>query len=64
MEIIKQLNEHLENLTTNPEHDLTGNAQYRYAETLESDKFIIDAASAYLEGYQKYPKGEKAPINH
>ena len=22
-----------------------------------------DAASAYLEGYQKYPKGEKAPIN-
>ena len=22
-----------------------------------------DAASAYLEGYQKYPKGEKAPVN-
>ena len=22
-----------------------------------------DAATAYLEGYQKYPKGEKAPIN-
>ena len=22
-----------------------------------------DAASAYLEGYQKYPKSEKAPIN-
>ena len=22
-----------------------------------------DAASAYLEGYQKYPKGDKAPIN-
>ena len=24
---------------------------------------FTDAASAYLEGYQKYPKSEKAPIN-
>ena len=23
----------------------------------------MDAASAYLEGYQKYPKSNKAPIN-
>jgi len=26
-------------------------------------QLYTDAASAYLEGYQKYPKGEKAPIN-
>ena len=25
------------------------------------DNLYTDAASAYLEGYQKYPKGEKAP---
>ena len=26
-------------------------------------QLYTDAASAYLEGYQKYPKGKKAPIN-
>ena len=30
---------------------------------LELDNLYTDAASAYLEGYQKYPKSEKAPIN-
>ena len=48
---------------TNPEHDLAGNAQYWYAETFRIRQLYTDAASAYLEGYQKYPKGEKAPIN-
>ena len=48
---------------TNPEHDLAGNAQYWYAETFRIRQLFTDAASAYLEGYQKYPKGEKAPIN-
>jgi tol-pal system protein YbgF len=48
---------------TNPEHNLAGNAQYWYAETFRIRQLYTDAASAYLEGYQKYPKGEKAPIN-
>ena len=48
---------------TNPEHILAGSAQYWYAETFRIRQLYTDAASAYLEGYQKYPKGEKAPIN-
>ena len=48
---------------TNPEHKLAGNAQYWYAETFRIRQLYTDAASAYLEGYQKYPKSEKAPIN-
>ena len=47
----------------NPENPLAGNAQYWYAETFRIRQLYTDAASAYLEGYQKYPKGEKAPIN-
>ncbi len=47
----------------NPEHKLAGNAQYWYAETFRIRQLYTDAASAYLEGYQKYPKGEKAPVN-
>jgi len=47
----------------NPEHELAGNAQYWYAETFRIRQLYTDAASAYLEGYQKYPKGQKAPIN-
>ena len=47
----------------NPEHNLAGNAQYWYAETFRIRQLFTDAASAYLEGYQKYPKGKKAPIN-
>ena len=50
-------------VNVNPEHDLAGNAQYWYAETFRIRQLYTDAASAYLEGYQKYPKGEKAPIN-
>ena len=47
----------------NPKHKLSGNAQYWYAETFRIRQLYTDAASAYLEGYQKYPKSEKAPIN-
>ena len=47
----------------NSEHDLAGSAQYWYAETFRIRQLYTDAASAYLEGYQKYPKGNKAPIN-
>ena len=64
MEIIQLQKEHLENLyITNPDHKLAGNAQYWYAETFRIRQLYTDAASAYLEGYQKYPKGEKAPVN-
>jgi len=48
---------------SNPQHNLAGNAQYWYAETFRIRQLYTDAASAYLEGYQKYPKGEKAPVN-
>ena len=48
---------------SNPKHKLAGNAQYWYAETFRIRQLYTDAASAYLEGYQKYPKSEKAPIN-
>jgi tol-pal system protein YbgF len=48
---------------SNSEHKLAGNAQYWYAETFRIRQLYTDAASAYLEGYQKYPKGNKAPIN-
>ncbi len=47
----------------NPDHDLAGNAQYWYAETFRIRQLFTDAASAYLEGYQKYPRSQKAPIN-
>ena len=48
---------------TNPNHELAGNAQYWFAETFRIRQLYVDAASAYLEGYQKYPKSEKAPDN-
>jgi tol-pal system protein YbgF len=47
----------------NSDHDLAGSAQYWYAETYRIRQLYTDAASAYLEGYQKYPKSNKAPIN-
>ena len=47
----------------NSNHKLAGNAQYWYAETFRIRQLYTDAASAYLEGYQKYPKSEKGPIN-
>ena len=47
----------------NPDSEFSGNAQYWYAETFRIRQLYTDAASAYLEGYQKYPKSEKAPIN-
>jgi len=50
-------------VNTNPDHNLAGNAQYWYAETFRIRQLYTDAASAYLEGYQKYPKSDKAPIN-
>ena len=50
-------------LDENPEHKLAGNAQYWYGETFRVRQLYQDAASAYLDGYQKYPKSQKAPVN-
>ena len=48
---------------TNPKHQLAGNAQYWYGETFRVRQLYQDAATAYLDGYQKYPKSGKAPVN-
>jgi len=48
---------------TNPKHKLAGNAQYWYGETFRVRQLYQDAATAYLNGYQKYPKSGKAPVN-
>ena len=50
-------------VVSNSDHELAGSAQYWYAETFRIRQLYTDAASAYLEGYQKYPKGKKAPVN-
>jgi len=47
----------------NSGHKLAGNAQYWYAETFRVRQLYQDAATAYLDGYQKYPKSSKAPVN-
>ena len=47
----------------NKDHDLAGNAQYWYGETFRIRQLYSDAASAYLDGYQNYPKSSKAPDN-
>ena len=47
----------------NSKHELAGNAQYWYGETFRVRQLYQDAASAYLDGYQKYPKSSKAPVN-
>ena len=47
----------------NKDHDLAGNAQYWYGETFRIRQLYSDAASAYLDGYQNYPKSKKAPEN-
>ena len=47
----------------NSKHKLAGNAQYWYGETFRVRQLYQDAATAYLNGYQKYPKSPKAPVN-
>ena len=47
----------------NKGHDLAGNAQYWYGETFRIRQLYSDAATAYLDGYQNYPKSKKAPDN-
>ncbi len=47
----------------NKEHELAGSAQYWYGETFRIRQLYSDAATAYLDGYQNYPKSTKAPDN-
>ena len=47
----------------NKDHELAGSAQYWYGETFRIRQLYSDAASAYLDGYQNYPKSKKAPDN-
>ena len=47
----------------NKAHELAGNAQYWYGETFRIRQLYSDAATAYLDGYQNYPKSSKAPEN-
>ena len=47
----------------NKTHDLAGSAQYWYGETFRIRQLYSDAATAYLDGYQNYPKSKKAPDN-
>ena len=50
-------------IDNNKEHDLAGSAQYWYGETFRIRQLYSDAATAYLNGYQNYPKSNKAPDN-
>ena len=50
-------------IDTNKDHDLAGSAQYWYGETFRIRQLYSDAATAYLDGYQNYPKSKKAPDN-
>ena len=50
-------------IVKNKDHDLAGNAQYWYGETFRIRQLYSDAATAYLDGYQNYPKSDKAPDN-
>jgi tol-pal system protein YbgF len=47
----------------NKTNELAGSAQYWYGETFRIRQLYSDAATAYLDGYQNYPKGQKAPEN-
>ena len=50
-------------IAANPSHQLTGNATYWLGETYYIRKNYAEAARVFLDGYQKFPKGNKAPDN-
>ncbi len=50
-------------LDKNPDHALAGNAIYWLGETHYVQKEYKAAAKVFLDGYQKYPTGSKAPDN-
>ena len=44
-----------------PQHPLASNVEYWLGRTYLNKKQFGQAARSFLQGYQKYPKGEKAP---
>lgn len=50
-------------VTQHPKDPLAGNAQYWLGETYYAQSDYKNAAIAFAEGYQKYPKSAKAPDN-
>jgi len=44
-----------------PKDPMAGNAQYWLGETYYTRGRFLEAASAFAEGYKRYPKGSKAP---
>ncbi|MDP9195647.1 MAG: tol-pal system protein YbgF [Pseudomonadota bacterium] len=50
-------------IAANPQHELTGNAQYWLAETYYVRGMYPEAALAFGEGFEKYPDSQKAPDN-
>jgi len=50
-------------LEKHPDDELSDNAYYWVGETYYINQQYKDAAKAFLEGYRKYPKADKAPDN-
>lgn len=50
-------------VTTHPQHQLAGNAQYWLGETFYVRNQFEEAARQFLVGYQRYPQNSKAPDN-
>ena len=50
-------------LKLHSDHELAGNAQYWLGETYYVRQNYAEAATAFIEGYQKFPEGTKAPDN-
>ncbi len=48
-------------IQTHPKDPLVASAQYWIGETLYARKQYPEAASAFADGYKRYPKGPKAP---
>jgi tol-pal system protein YbgF len=53
----------LEFLALNGEHELAGNAQYWLGETYYVRRKFAEAATAFVDGFQQFPAGIKAPDN-
>ena len=50
-------------LDGNAEHELAGNAQFWLGETYYVRQNFAEAAAAFIDGFQRYPGGVKAPDN-
>ncbi len=50
-------------VSTHPQHQLAGNAQYWLGETFYVRNNFEEAARQFLQGFQRYPQNSKAPDN-